>query len=144
MKIKTQHWLNNFFFDQILSGKQTISERIEARPEIDGTMRLIEVEYEASVLLIDDVRDLKCDFAARTYDEGINALTNKKWDLLLLDHDLGCLDADGEEKNGYHIVCWLEENQQYLPKRIQLVTSNPVGRLRMRSVINRIYGRSMC
>lgn len=93
-------------------------------------------------LLIDDLREIEADVVARSYDAGINALKNKgPFDLLLLDHDLGedHLDDDGHMKTGYGIMCWLEENQQYLPERIQLVTSNPVGRTKMQTVIDRLY-----
>ena len=89
-----------------------------------------------NILLIDDVRDMACDKVARTYEEGIECLKSKKWDLLLLDHDLG------EEKTGYDVMCWLEENTQHLPNRIELVTANPVGRKRMLTVINKLYERS--
>ena len=59
---------------------------------------------------------------ARTYKDGIQQLSEHRWDLLLLDHDLG--DADG---NGYDIMCWLEENSEHLPAGIKLVTANGAG-----------------
>lgn len=91
-------------------------------------------------LLIDDQRNLQADYTARTYSEGIAQLKKTKWETLLLDHDLGCFDEKtGREKTGYDIVCWLERNPKYLPKRIQLVTSNPVGRSRMLQVIQGLY-----
>ena len=62
-------------------------------------------------LLIDDVRTLKAHRIARTYDEGIKALTEESWDILLLDHDLGCFDENGREWTGYDILCFLEENR---------------------------------
>jgi response regulator of citrate/malate metabolism len=86
-------------------------------------------------LLIDDIRNLKADRVARNYEEGIKALKEEKWDLLLLDHDLG--QEDG--KDGTGIMNWLEENQEYLPGKIELVTSNPVGRDRMNTIIKKIY-----
>ncbi len=94
-------------------------------------------------LLIDDMRDIQADVIARTYDEGIDALENEgSFDILFLDHDLGCYDENGIETNGYHILCWLEENREYLPGKIVLVTANPVGRVRMIQVIKRLYGLS--
>lgn len=93
-------------------------------------------------LLIDDVRDLPVDEIARTYWDGIEALEKRgPWDLLVLDHDLGNYSEDGTELTGYDVVCWLEQNPQYLPKEIQLITANPVGRQRMRQVIERLYSK---
>lgn len=103
-------------------------------------------------LLIDDLRDIKADVIARTFEEGINALkTNPRFDVLYLDHDLGGIDGHGSEipvsidgelymPNGYGVVCFLENNQHLLPIKISLVTSNPVGRRNMQVVINKLYG----
>jgi hypothetical protein len=91
-------------------------------------------------LLIDDQRNLKADCVARTFKDGIKQLKSSKWELLLLDHDLGCFDEKtGIEKTGYDIICWLEKNPNRLPKKIELVTSNPVGRQRMAKVIEHLY-----
>ena len=91
-------------------------------------------------LLIDDVRDLIADVIARNYDEGIRQLKfNGPWDKLLLDHDLASFDADGKEKTGYDVMCFLEEFQEYLPKLIVCVSANPVGARRIESVIRGIY-----
>jgi len=89
-------------------------------------------------LLIDDKRDIETGLIARDYDSGIIALkTAGPFEVLYLDHDLGDEDP---HKTGYGIMCFLEENPQLLPKRISLVTSNPVGRKNMLIVINRLYG----
>lgn len=91
-------------------------------------------------LLIDDVRTLKAHRIARTYDEGIKALTEESWDILLLDHDLGCFDENGREWTGYDILCFLEENPHYLPiTDIRIVSANPAGRERMQKVIDVLY-----
>lgn len=88
-------------------------------------------------LLIDDLRDIKADVVARTYDEGIDALTNKgPFDVLYLDHDLADPDP---HKTGYGIMCFLEANLRLLPGKIMLVTSNPVGRKNMEVVIEKLY-----
>lgn len=99
-------------------------------------------------LLIDDARDV--DFVndtwcvtvthiARTYGEGIRQLKEGGIDLLLLDHDLACYDDDGNELTGYKVMLYLEEHPEYLPGRIVLVTSNPVGRDKMQTVIDKLY-----
>jgi hypothetical protein len=74
------------------------------------------------MLLIDDLRVMTVHRTARTYDDGIVALQNGPWDVLYLDHDLG------EEKTGYDITNWLEQNPAYQPEAVVLVTMNPVGR----------------
>lgn len=100
------------------------------------------------MLLIDDTRAedapnimRKIDLIARTYWTGIDALTKMgKWDVLLLDHDLNSFDFDnGKEYTGYNIMCFLESNPEYLPDKIEIVSSNPVGRSRMQVVIDKLY-----
>lgn len=91
-------------------------------------------------LLIDDMRNLDVDTIARDYFEGIQQLKTTKWDVLYLDHDLGCFHPKtGKELTGYDVICWLEAHPKHVPKSIKLVTSNPVGRSRMLQVIERIY-----
>lgn len=88
------------------------------------------------ILVIDDIRTFaEAEYHARTYAEGIDALTEEEWDILYLDHDLG------EDKSGYDVLCFLEEYPEYLPGEIQLVTANPVGRMRMVQVINKLYNK---
>lgn len=92
------------------------------------------------VLMIDDWRDEsfvkeKPTLIARTFEEGIEALKSDNWDILYLDHDLG----QDYGKDGSGVMNFLEANVLYLPKKIELITSNPVGRLYMQSVIDRLY-----
>ena len=83
-------------------------------------------------LLVDDCRDLGADVIAR------NAKAAKKilaWNILhddsnsptfnfegvMLDHDLGGAES------GYDVALWALEHG-YLPPKVEIVTSNPVGR----------------
>lgn len=91
------------------------------------------------ILLIDDERDIEAHAIARNYFDGIKLLESQHWSLLLLDHDLASFEENGRERTGYDVVCWLEQNPQHLPDKIELVTSNPVGRQRMQQVINSLY-----
>lgn len=104
-------------------------------------------QKEARILLIDDFRELnffgeylkgrRITTVARTFDMGLLYLkTCGPWDVLLLDHDLGEFSP---RKTGYGICCWLEQNVFYTPDLVQLVTSNPVGRMNMGVVLTRIY-----
>jgi hypothetical protein len=90
-----------------------------------------------TTLLIDDFRELNCDKTCRTVADGIKALQEQIWDELYLDHDLGIYASD--ERTGYDVLCWLEANPQFLPKKIILVTSNPVGRQRMQQALDKLY-----
>lgn len=102
-------------------------------------------------LLIDDLREIKASIVARTFEQGINALKNDgPFDVLYLDHDLGEIDGHGSEvprsvdgelymPNGYGIMCFLEANPYLLPKDIVIVSSNPVGRQRMKVIIDRLF-----
>ncbi len=90
-------------------------------------------------LLIDDMRTMDVTQTERKYYPGICALRDDgPWDVLYLDHDLSSFYQRGE-MTGYNIMCWLEEHQEYLPKKIVLVTSNPAGRQRMQQVIDKLY-----
>lgn len=91
-------------------------------------------------LLIDDMRQSHyITRTARTYDDGIKALTEEgPWNVLYLDHDLGETDP---AKTGEGIMRFLEENPQYLPEDIVMISSNPVGRQRMRVIIDKLYGK---
>jgi hypothetical protein len=91
-------------------------------------------------LLIDDKRDIEATRVTRNYADGIAALQERQWDVLYLDHDLGDFSGpNGSERNGYHIVCWLEEHPEHLPKRIVVVSSNPVGRKNIALVLGKFY-----
>lgn len=98
------------------------------------------------VLLIDDQREaphIKSMYGvdvtrvAKSYDEGIRALQEGGWDVLLLDHDLNSY-PDGVEKTGSDIMKFLQENQNLLPQSIIFVTMNPGGRRRMQGILHDI------
>ena len=96
------------------------------------------------VLLIDDLRDRNADVTARNYNDGIKQLKeNGPWDLLLLDHDIASYDNQHQEKTGYHVMCWLEENQKYLPADVRCISASPVGKERINQVICKLYDKQM-
>jgi hypothetical protein len=82
---------------------------------------------------------------ALTYDAGEFALKfHEPWDVLYLDHDFG--DSD-PKKIGYGIMNYLESLDPVLrlillPKKIVLVTSNPVGRKQMQMVMEKLYPKT--
>ncbi len=92
-----------------------------------------------NILLIDDKRNFEvATHTARSYIEGILALQSQPWNLVMLDHDLADF-YNGKEYTGYDILCWLEQNQQYLPEEIVLVTDNASVRQKMQLVIDKMY-----
>ena len=83
-------------------------------------------------LLIDDERSLDVDVIARTASAGKEMLKSyRKWECVCFDHDLGM-----EIDTGYDVMVWAIQNK-LLPNRVQLVTSNPVGRKNMRVALER-------
>ena len=96
------------------------------------------------ILAIDDVRE--CTYAnvvARTHNDGIAMLEKfGPWDELYLDHDLGArerqYDNTGRELTGNDILVWLRNNLDKLPKKIILITGNPVGRKNMEATLSDI------
>lgn len=80
-------------------------------------------------LLIDDTRDLNCDAIARTSDAAKKLLFIGGWECVVFDHDLGL-----KSQTGYDVLTWAIEND-LLPNRVQLCTSNPVGRKRIEQAL---------
>lgn len=77
------------------------------------------------ILLIDDVRDLQANVIARSGEVGLSLLRLIPFTELWLDHDLG------EGMNGYQVLEQALEDR-LVPDKVTLVTSNPVGRRKMR------------
>ena len=58
----------------------------------------------------------------------IGKLTNEKWDILMLDHDLGGqVYVESGENTGFEVAKFLENNKQYMPTNVIVHTLNPVG-----------------
>lgn len=76
----------------------------------------------------------------KTYEGAIELLQTCQVEEASLDHDLseaatmGC--APPEEKTGYHVVCWMEENNVWPPNGVHVHSLNPVGAARMMAVIS--------
>ena len=79
-------------------------------------------------LLIDDCRDLNCEVIARTPNAGKKLLALGGWECVCFDHDLGT------NESGYDVLKWASA-ANFLPDRVQLVTSNPVGRKNMKNLL---------
>lgn len=79
-------------------------------------------------LLIDDERNLNTEAIARTPAAGKKLLGLGGWDCLCLDHDLAASES------GYDILIWALE-LDLVPAKVQLVTSNPVGRSNMKAAL---------
>lgn len=85
-------------------------------------------------LLVDDIRT-GCgeDVIARTPNAGKELLSKISWEGVILDHDLGNVEIE----TGYDVLCWAIDNN-CLPHNVHLITSNPVGRQRMRSALENV------
>lgn len=108
-------------------------------------------------LWLDDIRD-PVKFTTdpenwtwvKTAAAAISALRTGGYEYASLDHDLtheqmvlggyqGEIYDDGV-KSGYDVVCWLEQNPEYWPKRgCKVHSQNISGAARMRQVIERYY-----
>ena len=102
------------------------------------------------VLLIDDERTVEFiektyglvpSRIARTFSEGIQALKESRWDILLLDHDLACYDEEGNELTGYKVLLFLEENPEFMPKQVKIITSNASARIKINLALEAIKKR---
>ena len=81
-------------------------------------------------ILIDDRRNLDVDIIIRTPESALEFMDKQdvSEDVVIFDNDLGY------ETEGWHIMQHMFDIGNY-PAEIQLVTSNPVARDRMRSMI---------
>ena len=93
-------------------------------------------------ILVDDARDethlykndyidivTNMDVIIRTYDAAkIWFDMNCACDHLFIDHDLGT------EKNGYDLMCYIEENS-WIAEKVTIVSDNPVGRRRIERLL---------
>lgn len=82
-------------------------------------------------LLIDDCRDLNVDVIARNGKAGLHMIALGGWEVIIFDHDLG----DLHNINGYELLTHAIEADLLGDAKIQLVTSNPVGREKMISAL---------
>ena len=98
-------------------------------------------------LWLDDVRDPN-EFGfigwtwVKTCDEAIELLKTGKVVRASLDHDLSInatLGFPDKEKTGYDVVCWMEENNVWPIHGVEVHSVNPVGRQRMKMVIEKYY-----
>jgi hypothetical protein len=85
---------------------------------------------EKFTVVVDDLRNIGADIICRTHDAAIRVLAAVPVDHLYLDHDLGCIDENGQERTGYDVANFLEGIEPK-PDRVTLVTDNPSGRVRM-------------
>lgn len=76
---------------------------------------------------------------ARTAEEGIEKLQDQKWDLVLLDHDMGA------GKNGMDVLKFLEDpdNHNHMPGKIYLVTANIIAGPDMMRLLKKFEGAAL-
>jgi hypothetical protein len=92
------------------------------------------------VLLIDDKREFEGARVARTFADGIAALQERQWDLVLLDHDLGDFTGpNGRELTGYDVACFLEAFPENMPNDVLVVSSNSSGIPRVIAALQQFY-----
>lgn len=73
---------------------------------------------------------------AQTYAEALFVLFSGGVEVISLDYDLSDFDPKlGKEWRGEDILSWLENNAALWPREVRLHTGNPVGRKRMRGII---------
>lgn len=75
------------------------------------------------ILLIDDTRLVKADMVCKTYEEGLRALIEEKWDTVYIDYDL-----EGD-KTGYDILNgFISSGCNKRPGNIIVTTANKKGK----------------
>ena len=102
-------------------------------------------------LWLDDLREpwrfgyLRSEWA-KTANHAVEILKTGTVTFASLDHDLTIADTLGKptgEKTGYDVVLWLEETGLWPPEGVAVHSMNPVGKERMRRVIEHHYGPEM-
>lgn len=83
---------------------------------------------------------------AKTADEAIELLKTGRVTFASLDHDLSEMATIGQpapnERTGYTVVCFMEENNIWPPDGVRVHSMNPAGKARMEAVIRSHYGRN--
>lgn len=86
-------------------------------------------------ILVDDTRDLNADVILRHSNaaDAVLPRLNLRFDTVLLDHDLG----EWSERDGYYVLMEhiVNRENERRPLFVELVSSNPVGRERMRQAL---------
>jgi hypothetical protein len=80
---------------------------------------------------------------AKTYEEAVCLLESGGVTVVSLDHDLTLSQTMGitdNEKTGYDVICWMEENNVW-PEKVFVHSQNASGRLRMLQVVQKHYGK---
>lgn len=76
----------------------------------------------AKILLIDDKKDFpEATAVARSFREGIEKLSTERWDVVMLDYDLG--GQIGSEEHGMGVLEWMKEHEAHRPLTLRLVSS---------------------
>lgn len=106
------------------------------------------------VFILDDIRDEMAAYhnaslsisnmvsdeimLVRTFDEGIKAITEReRFDLWILDHDLGCYAPNSSEQNGYDFLMHgIYITPEKIPTLLVSCSSNPVGKERILALFN--------
>jgi len=100
------------------------------------------------ILWLDDIRSPKKygypdAYWAKTAEEAITILQTGAVTFASLDHDLSEMAiiglAPSDEKTGYDVVRWMEENGVWPSGGVKVHSMNPVGKARMEAVIARAY-----
>ena len=93
-------------------------------------------------LWLDDIRLPPAGFLwTRTAERTIALLKTGKVTFASLDHDIQLEPAGADERTGYTVVLWMEENNIWPVDGVRVHSSNPPGRVRMEAAIERHYGR---
>jgi CheY-like chemotaxis protein len=99
---------------------------------------------EQKVLILEDSEERIAIFKERIPpavivnwpEECIAELKRQRWDWLFLDHDLGGkVFQPSDEKSGYAVALWLEQNPEYKPKNVIIHSLNDVAAPRMHAAI---------
>lgn len=94
-------------------------------------------------LWLDDIRD-PAEFGhigwewVKTAQEAIDCFRFNTITDASFDHDLAQF-VEGKEESGYSVITWLEEHPHYWPIHgVKIHSMNPVGRMRMQAVIDKV------
>jgi hypothetical protein len=93
--------------------------------------------YKKGVLLIDSHRDLPHEVACRDFESALNAIySEKQWDLVYLDFDLGTKDDEGICYTGRTLLVKMyEDPPEKMPARFKIITSNLAAKSDMETML---------
>lgn len=111
----------------------------DIRPAPDGYVWCKTVDEAKGVMLSQNVLHASLDHDLGACEKCLKGRSAEQW---LADHNMHSMPNCAHFGTGYEFVCWMEEHQIWPVESCMVHSANPVGRERMKKVIDAYYRRN--